>query len=551
MSYNPPQVEVTQVQKTVSPSLISPDLVPAVVGPAFHVEVLDSAQASPYTAFNGSQTTITLDGIETGMVLDSSSVYVDLVMDRSGTAIHPVGSRLVISSGLTFNNNQVILPANAGWTGASIYIGYRALRDDLAIPMLFESLSDVIAELGDVSTMNPLGLALVASLNNGNAATYAYGTVVDDYSGTACSVSGVTSAAASHALALEEFSSKEVYVLAPATYDKDILSTYKTHVNAMSVPTEKRERIVIGSPIIPWVDSGTPSADKATTALAISTAAAAISEKRVVSVFPDVAFIRERRHVSTLKPAYVAALYENGYSTTVNAYLDQRITFSATNTETAYQNYSVRPAAGVGEEITSALWAALLAHAMETGDPFFYAYIPIPSSVVLTPSVAGQIAGNPPQQPLTNLSLAGVSSVKFSSDWFSESQLNTIAQGGNYILKQAKPSSAIVCRHQLSTNMGSIEAREISITKTVDYTAKFVRNTVTPFIGKYIINKSTLDMINFAIKGAGEVLVRDGILNDFKVSSVAQDTVSKDTVLVSISILPPYPVNYIKIELIF
>jgi len=547
MAYYPPQVEVTQVQKTVSPTLIQPDLVPAVIGPAYHVEVLDSTKASPYSTFNGSQTTLTLDGIETGMTLDTTSVYVDLVMDKTGTQTHPVGSRLIISSGLTFNGNQVILPANADWTGASVYVGYRALRSDLGTPMLFESLQDVVAELGDVSSLNPLGFAIAASLSNGNAATYAYGTGADDFAG----VTNSGLASDWHTLARADFESKEVYALAPVTYDESILSSYKTHVNSMSAPTEKRERIVIGGPKIAWADSLNPSLNKATTALTMSTKAAAVSEKRVIYVFPDVAFVRERRHISTLKGSYINSLYENGYSTTVRAYLDQRVTFSATNTQTAYQGYSVRPAAGVGEEITDALWLALKAHADETGDPYFYAYVPVPSSVALTPAVAGQIAGLAPQQPLTNLSVAGLSSVKFSSDWFTESQLNTIAQGGMYILKQSKPSSAIVCRHQLSTDMSSVEKREVSITKTVDYAAKFIRNTVSPFIGRYVINNSTLEMIGIAIKGAGEILVRDGILNGFELASIAQDTVSKDTVLVSISILPPYPVNYIKIDLIF
>jgi hypothetical protein len=545
MSYFPPQVEVTQVQKTVSPTLIQPDLVPAVIGPAYYVKNIDSSKASEYPQFNGSETTLTLSGLETGMALDTTSVYVDLVMLKTGTETTPVGSRLIIASGLSATGFQITIPANANYTGASIYAGFRALRSDYAEVKEYDSVQTVLEEFEDNSSLNPLGFALTQALNNGNAAVYGYGTVVDDFDSLSCSVSGVSSAATSHALALDAFETREVYALVPVTYDTAIISSYKTHANSMSLPTAKRERIVVSNPKIPW------GADKATTALAVSTASAGLSEKRVIYTFPDIAFVRELRHVSTLNPAYIEALYSNGLGVTVNAYLDQRVTFSATNSVVSYRSYTVRPATGLGTEITATLFQALLSHAQETADPYFYAYIPVPGSVAIAPSVAGQIAGNTPQQPLTNLALAGLSSVKYSSDYFTEANLNTIAQGGNYILKQAKIASPIVCRHQLTTDMSSIEKREVSIIKTVDYTAKFIRGVVDPYIGKYVINKATLDAISFAIKGAGELLVRDGVLNGFDVVSVAQDPVSKDTVLVSVTILPPYPVNYIKIDLIF
>jgi hypothetical protein len=547
MAYNPPQVEVKQVQKTVSPTLIQPDLVSAVIGPAFHVETIDYTKAI-YGTFAGIQKTITLSGLESGMVLDTDSVYVDLVM-VTGTQTINAGSRYVVSSGITFNGSQVVLPANATWSGSNIFVGWRALRSDLALPILYESVSDAVTEFGDVSSLNPLGLAVITALNNGQAATYAFGTLIDEYSGTTASGTAIIS----HGLAQDSFASKEVYALAPLTYDDSgILSTYTTYVNAMSVPTEKHERIVFGAPKIAWDTPSNPAANKANTALAVSNKSAAVSDKRTFYVFPDTVFVRERRHLSTLATAYVKSLYTNGLSTTVNAYLDESFTFSPTNSVAIYRNYTVRPAAGVGEEITDTLWQALLSHVNAGNhDAFFYAFVPVPASVVLTPAVAGQVAGNAPQQPLTNLAIGGAASVKFSSDWFTESQLNTVAAGGTYILKQTKPTSAIVCRHQLSTNMSSIEQRELSITKTVDYTAKFVRGAVEHFIGRYVINPAVLSMISIAIKGAGEILKRDGILNDFTLASVAQDTVSKDTVLVSLTILPPYPVNYIKIDLIF
>jgi hypothetical protein len=109
----------------------------------------------------------------------------------------------------------------------------------------------------------------------------------------------------------------------------------------------------------------------------------------------------------------------------------------------------------------------------------------------------------------------------------------------------------VSCRHQLSTDMTSVERREMNITKSVDFTAKYIRNTVAGYIGRSLITPSFLTILGNIIAGLGLTLVKEGRLNGFKVTSVTQDTVSKDTVLVSIEIQPKYPVNYIKIDLIF
>jgi hypothetical protein len=149
------------------------------------------------------------------------------------------------------------------------------------------------------------------------------------------------------------------------------------------------------------------------------------------------------------------------------------------------------------------------------------------------------------------MTVAGFSKVKGASDEFSDSQLNTIASGGTYILWQPTKFAPVSCRHQLSTDMTSVEARELNITKTLDFVAKFVRNSISGTIGRNNITPQFIKLLTMSLKGIGQSLVRDGRVNGFNVLSVTQDTVNKDTVLASISVLPKYPVNYIKIDLIF
>lgn len=574
MAYNPPGVEVTQVQKSNSPTLIEPDLAPAVVGPAYKVVSIGTDEAIiSDTTYQAVQKVVDLTnyGLNTStMKLDQASVYVDLVMPPS-SAIEgvPAETRLFVASGVTVggitvtsnistSSTTVTIPAIPdatvdgvlySWKNAIIHIGWRALRSDLATPYNYTSLSELTDDHDDISTLNPLGYAANQARANGNTSFWTYGTKADEFNNLV--ISGTASS--EHDLALEEFGLQEVYTLAPLTVTDAIISSYKTHANSFSAPAAKKERIVVAAPKIGWYSTANPALQRSTTALSVSTKAGSMAEKRVFYVFPDVAFIQESRHISTLNPSFIQAVFPTGtaFSTNVNARLLQTIAFSTSNASTVWAGKTVNPSAGVGEEIDAELYKALRSHALSTKNPFFTAYVPAPACLTLTTAVAGQVAGNLPQQGLTNVPIAGVDALKFSSEFFSEAQLNTMAQGGTYIMRQAKPGAAISSRHQLSTDMSSVEKRELSITKTVDYVSKFVRNTVSPFIGKYVINELSLTMIRVSVAGVGEFLKKKGTVNSFTINQVAQDAINKDQVNVSITIQPPYPVNKIDIQLIF
>ena len=103
----------------------------------------------------------------------------------------------------------------------------------------------------------------------------------------------------------------------------------------------------------------------------------------------------------------------------------------------------------------------------------------------------------------------------------------------------------------MSTDVTSVAYRELSVTKSLDYTAKFIRSGLQPYIGVNVVSPEFLKLLNSVLVSQGLFLVRDGVLNDFKVSSVAQDQASKDTINVEVVVLVKYPVNYIKIKLVF
>jgi SAM-dependent MidA family methyltransferase len=58
-------------------------------------------------------------------------------------------------------------------------------------------------------------------------------------------------------------------------------------------------------------------------------------------------------------------------------------------------------------------------------------------------------------------------------------------------------------------------------------------------------------MLESVLISQGLFLVRAGVLNDLQVASVKQDDANPDTIQVELSLLVKYPVNYIKIKMVF
>lgn len=109
----------------------------------------------------------------------------------------------------------------------------------------------------------------------------------------------------------------------------------------------------------------------------------------------------------------------------------------------------------------------------------------------------------------------------------------------------------MVTRHQLSTDVSSIQTRELSVTTQVDYAAKFLRQLVEPTIGVNVISDAFLGQLRTAFNAASTELVETGALRELNIINVYQDEANPDTVKADFSLLPLYPVNYIKITLTF
>jgi hypothetical protein len=169
--------------------------------------------------------------------------------------------------------------------------------------------------------------------------------------------------------------------------------------------------------------------------------------------------------------------------------------------------------------------------------PLFYAGAPI----------AGMIAQQLPRQPFTNLAIPGLGKIYGTDDTFSEAFLDTIADGGRYVLVNA--GGRVTCRHQRSTDSSSIETRELSITKAIDWLAKTMRQANRGFIGRYVITPNFLDQLTLANEGVLS-LAEAVAVNTADLTQVAQSEESPDTVLLEVEVQPSYPCNKIRITII-
>jgi hypothetical protein len=398
--------------------------------------------------------------------------------------------------------------------------------------MYMDSQDEIKARVGLITTMNPLSQALSFALLTANKTVYGYGQLAADDS--------------THATALGYLGSKDVYTLVPLTHTAAVLTNHKDHVNFFSQPAQKRLRITVQNKKIPWVDSGGSSQGDYETGAAASIAGGhvgptaqqmkanglAYGEKRVFWTFPDTVYVRERRHISTLKQAYLNNMYTNE-QLGLNALLANTVTM-ADGTK-YYAN----------EELTDALWTILQAEFS-----YLTCLVPVPG-YYLASIVGGQISAYVPSAPFTNISIPGISRIKYSGDVFSETQLNTIAEGGNYIFVQPTDSSPITCRHQLSTDMSTVERRELSITKALDFCSKFLANALQPYIGRYNITPAFMKILSMSFSAFAIWLVREGHVNSVTIDKIEQDPIALDSVLVTLTVGVKYPVNYIKITLVF
>ena len=538
MAYVKPGVEIVQEAVTTTPALIAPDLEGVLIGNGFHWQdpnEPNDASIVTENTYDGTETTFSLSGINSVYYnVDGvpELVLVDLIT-ISGAGIGDV-THLTYTDDYTVSSNVVTISANAAYT-SNIYqirTGYLAKKtpSDYGYKTIY-SVGEVEETIGTPVSWNPLAFgAKLAMLNSGRQMN-----VVN--------VSGMDATSLENAVD-SILGTREVYAIAPVTHNLST-GTLKTHVDTYSLAANKKERIAITNynASSSWAGDAfsTDNTEKTTTATTIRNANIANLDRRVIVTHPDVAYITETRHISTISPTWIANSFTN-FSAGFAAYaLTAKFAFDVYVNSIKYK---------AGTDITAAIWATVRDAGWAGGDGMVTVKVPVPG-FYYPALVVGQVIGQSPEQPLTNLPTTGLQETYGSGDYYNEAQLNILAEGGTYIMMQTNPSSPIVSRHQLTTDMTQVSKRELSIVKSLDYVAKFIRTSMIPYIGRYTITPAFLRLVNSILISISLFLTREGRVADMKVLSVAVDEINPDTIKVTVNIAVHYPVNYIKVTLLF
>jgi hypothetical protein len=472
-------------------------------------------------------------------------------------------------------------------TRAGVYIAYTAVREDVS-PLAsnpgllrFNSTTDVTALLAPVSPNNPLALGLYFALLNAPGSQVT-GVGVDAVSSD--SPFGTVEAFTRAAEFLESF---EVYGIATLTHDLTVAQVYATHASVMSAPENKGERICVYNLSMPTakldklvasgqgnsIGAGGITFDTGVASLSALLLNAGLDPTSTLPVtdglFLDIASNSLRYSITSISGSQITIKY-SGFGPGENDdgfYATSKLNDPPLPSQLINETFAIKirgasltrtdgtpDKTGISETIQGQsqafmnrrFWnivpdkcAATLNGLEQVIDGFYMAA-----------AVVGMIAQNKPQQSFTNFPMTGFSRVIGSNEYFTERQLNVIAAGGNYIIVQDSQGAPLTSRMALTTDMTSIETRTDSITKVVDFTAKFLRRGLRNFIGRFNITQGFLDSLGHVISGLLGFLQETGVLIGSHLNNIVQDANAPDTVLIDVTLDVPYPCNYIRLTLV-
>jgi hypothetical protein len=494
-----------------------------------------------------------------------------------------VSSNLVIGPDLV-RDPVTGYPLDFATSPASLYIQFKGLRRDVSASAAvagvvhLQDTSTLTSVMDPVTDANPLAFGTyLALLNCPGFVVGALG--VDEISGSAPEGTELA-----YARAADFLESEEVYTIALLTQNDVVHQLFNTHVTLMSQPEEMGERIVLFNKTQP-----TTRAPRAVVS-GVSANSTATADQLLVDVTPQAglvdAGINPSLPFTVANGVYIefnwnGVFYRYSISSVTGGLVNLRTTFAAGENDDYFYEVVALPT-----DILDAAWsmnvrgASLMIAGSSPAKPDYSlvastvatlnsgianrrAYSFFPDTVKTTVAglekevpgyyacavVAGMIAGLPPQQGLTNYPMTGLTGV-VGTEKFTKKQLDQMAGGGAFILMQEVQGGPVFCRHQLSTDTSTIETRELSITKDVDFVAKFLRAGIRRFIGRQNITSVFLDTIGTTITGMLEFLKDNGILNGAQLNNIIQDPENPDTVMIDVTLDVPYPCNYIRLTLV-
>jgi hypothetical protein len=465
-----------------------------------------------------------------------------------------------LSSGIQSYNEDITIgegaPLAMDVKEAKVFVEHRDLVVTNATSIGSVVFTDEVEDvLGTIDPDNPIAQGVYHSaLNSGGVPTYF------------CSVATNDLAGFNDVLGLAT-KSNAYYSVVPMTMDRTIQDAVVGHVNAMSTAEEAKWRIswlstpITESELIYDLDDdgdsymGTVTDDTLTTgtqyslltvegAEFVTDGVRAGDRVRINFRTEDDGTIAYDTYVVEEVRTETTLVLTTALSAAINVALKVQIERVYTKDE------QIDALAQVGSDYNNRRVRMVFPPVAKNGTTEYEGYI-------VAAALAGLRASVVPHQGLTNTVLLGFTDLSLAVNEFTETQLNRLAEEGYFIVTQSVVGATPYVRHQLTTDMSSLNTSEDSVTTNVDSISHGLQAAVGPFVGTYNIHDKSLAVLRSIIVGeldfraTGTYTVRAGNqLNSFKIVKFSQNATFKDRVDVEIELGVPYPLNFVSIKLI-
>lgn len=177
----------------------------------------------------------------------------------------------------------------------------------------------------------------------------------------------------------------------------------------------------------------------------------------------------------------------------------------------------------------------------------------------LCAALAGLASGVVPQQGLTNISISGFDDLNRTTARFNRTQLNTMAEGGVWIVTQdLATNGAVFTRHAVTTaDNAIINEREEIITRNLDSISYFFLDLFSPYIGISNITDSLLSILQSEMRAGIQTLrsrnfveILGGQLIDGTIKELRTHATLKDRVVARLDLTLPFPLNHLELHLV-
>jgi hypothetical protein len=174
----------------------------------------------------------------------------------------------------------------------------------------------------------------------------------------------------------------------------------------------------------------------------------------------------------------------------------------------------------------------------------------------LCAALAGLRSGVVPHQGLTNVEIQGFDDISRTTQFFNNSDLDTMAGAGVWVVTQALDGT-VYSRHAVTTDNTDVNHREEMVRANVDSMSFLFLNNLKPFIGRANVTPSALTIIRVQLEAAIEYLKANGYtdtlgsqLIDGEITELRQHALLKDRIVSAITLTIPYPMNNIEVHLV-